>query len=254
MKKKENVVNEVIEGTMELGSDAAMALMGLSTAGTKGLLVSGLLIAGKRILTSALTQKEKDRVDVVYKMAVEQIMERLKNGSIPRKDLNKERYIELTEGTLLKAKDSYQEKKLPLIANLLATAPFTHTPIENMNQTLIYAEQLSYRQLCELAVIGRNEWGNALKLSDEPLFRKNAKHRINEEVQGVYSEINHLLVIGIIEQELSPGAGPAISSGMYMFSPAKLRLLYPGMLLSSGMRLDEVDKRVFNQIVKVLKS
>lgn len=171
-KKKDNVANEVIGGVVDFGGNAAIALAGVSTAGPPGLLASGLLIAGKRILTSVLTQKEKDRTEKVYEMAVKQVLEKLEDGATPRKDLSKERYIELTEGTLLKAKDSYEEKKLPLIANLLATTPFTNTPIENMNQTLIYAEQLSYRQLCEIEVIGQNEWEGKHNLSNKALNQR----------------------------------------------------------------------------------
>lgn len=252
--KKDNLTNELIEGVIDFGGDATIALTGLSVAGTQGLLVSGLLIAGKRILSRVLTQKEKDRVDKVYEMAIRQIVQKIESGSSPRKDLNKERYIELTEGTLLKAKDSYEEKKLPLIANLLAAAPFTNTPVENMNQTLIYAEQLSYRQLCEIAVVGQNEWAGELKLSNKPLAQVENKKRYDELITGIYAEVNHLLVLGLIGQELSKGSGPATPSGMFMFAPASLKLLYPGRLLYNGLRLDEVDMRVFKQVVSALSS
>lgn len=252
--KKDSITNEIVEGAIDFGGDAAITLAGLSVAGPQGLLVSGLLIAGKRVLSRVLTQREKDRADRVYEMAIKQIVQKIEGGTSPRKDLSRERYIELTEGTLLKAKDSYEEKKLPLIANLLAAAPFTNTPIENMNQTLIYAEQLSYRQLCEIAVVGQNEWENRLKLSNQPLGQTEGKKKYDELVTGIYAEVNHLLVLGLIGQELSKGAGPAIPSGMFMFAPANLKLLYLGRLLFNGLRLDEVDKRVFEQVVSALKN
>jgi hypothetical protein len=60
---------------------------------------------------------------------------------------------ELAEGTLLAAKDTYEKKKLPLIATLLANAYFTPSPVANLVDALHTAEMLSYRELCILAVV-----------------------------------------------------------------------------------------------------
>ena len=167
--------------------------------------------------------------------------------------INKEKYRELFEGALLKAKESYEEKKLPLIGYLIANSLFTNTPITNNIQSLIYAEQLSYRQLCIIAVIGQNEWQGFHKLTDKPLYKQDRKNLFDEEIEGIYSDLNHLLALGIIGQELSPGAGPTIPSGMFFIAPALLKLQYAGRLLHNGMMLDSINKKDIIKIVQLLR-
>lgn len=197
-----------------------------------------------------LSPMEKNRLEAIQKLAEDKFKEQIERGSGLRKDIKQINLRELYEGMLLAARESYEEKKLPLIANLIATAPFTSTPVDNLVQTLITAEQLSYRQLCILGVIGQNEWGNIFKLRDKPLQGKNYT---DEKVVGIYQDLNYLTALGIIGQVLAEGTGPAISSGAQLIAPASLVLLYPGRLLFNAMRLDTVDKREFDEIVKVLK-
>src|SRR5581483_4662925 len=59
---------------------------------------------------------------------------------------------ELVEATLVAAADTYEERKLPYLAHLLAAITFepgiTHA---HANRLITVADQLSYRQLVELA-------------------------------------------------------------------------------------------------------
>ena len=239
--------------SIEAGSSLAGTGIGLFIAGPVGALLGAVVAPiASGFLKRALTQKETDRVERMYFLAIRRINENIKAGKPLRKDLDEARLQELTEGTLLKAKDTYEEKKLPFIANLLANAPFTHTPVTDLNQTLIYAEQLSYRQLVIISVIGRNV-NNGLHLSLDPLKLKDKKMQLEERVQGIYSDINHLLAIGILGQEMAPGAGPAISSGMFLISPSQVILLYSGRLIFSGMLLDYIDKKDADEIIEILK-
>lgn len=252
MNKKQ--ITEFKELGVDATSGAVGAVAGAVLLGPVGAIVGSLITTGASyVLKRDLAKRERKRVEIVYDLALKKIKEKIDQGAGIRKDLDKEKLKELTEGTLLRAKDSYEEKKLPLIANLLAAAPFTSTPPENLNQSLIYAEQLSYRQLCILEIVYMNEWGEVKDLTDDPLFKKNGLAQLDEAVEGVYSDINHLLVLGLIGQELSPGAGPAISSGMFMISPARLRLLYPGRLLVNGLLLDQIEKDEIEAIVDVLR-
>jgi hypothetical protein len=249
--KKTDIKNQILEGAVDWSGDiAVLAASGMLTP--QSFVLGGMVNIGKRIISTLVTQKEIDRVEKVHEMAFALAQEKINSGSKVRKDID-ERFIELTEGTLLKAKDSYEEKKLPLLANLLANSAFTNTPIENLNQTLIYAEQLSYRQLVEISVIGINHWDGSLNLSGSTLSQIKPLTVFDEKILGVYSEISHLMSLGIIGQFLTHDSGPAIPSGIGMISPAELHLLYPGDLLYQSMLLDEVDKQIFDQVVGVLK-
>lgn len=238
---------------IDTGSSVAGAATGLMVAGPPGAIMGAIVtpIAGS-LLKRFLTQKEKDRIQRVVDLAAKAFQENIKKGAGVRKDLDKQRFQELTEGVLLKAKDAYEEKKIPLIANLLAATPFTNTPIDNMNQTLIYAEQLSYKQLCLLSIVGSG-WGKELGLSDKPLIKQSKTNLFNENVEGVYADLNHLLVLGLIGQVFSKEAGPAIPSGMYMISPSSLELLYPGRLVYNSMQLAGIDDFELDPFIKILR-
>lgn len=243
----------VTEVGIDTGSNVAGASIGLIAAGPVGAIVGAVVSpVAAAVLKRVLTKKEKDRVEKVYKLSISKIHENISAGKPLRNDIDRERLKELTEGTLLKAKDTYEEKKLPFIANLLANAAFTNTPVSNLNQTLIYAEQLSFRQLTIVSVIGRNI-NNEFNLSKDPLMSKDKKLQIDENSMGVYSDINHLMALGILGQELSAGAGPAIPSGVLLISPALLISLYPAILLHSSMVLDYIDQKDTDEIISILK-
>lgn len=206
------------------------------------------------VLKRFLSKKEKTRIQKVAEIANKLIQKKINKGAKPTDNAKNPKVGELFEGTLLAAKDSYEEKKIPLFANLFATAPFTNTPINNMVQTLIMAEQLSYRELCIVSVIGWNEWNKLSKLTDKPLYSIKDRELPDENTQGIYEDINHLLVLGIIGQVFDKKAGVvAVASGSQFIAPANLILLYPGKLLFNGMQLDFVDKKDFTDIVDVLK-
>lgn len=243
---------ELAELSIDAGSGLVGVVAGLTIAGPPGAILGAIVtpVAG-RLLKRILTKREKSRIQKTIELSSQKFEENIKKGAGLRKDLNVLQFQQLTEGILLKAKDTYEEKKIPLIANLLANAPFTSTPLDNLNQSLIYAEQLSYRQLCLIAIIGTG-WGEKVGLTDKPLIKQDKKMQLDETVEGVYSDLNHLLVLGILGQVFSKEAGPAIASGMYLISPANLELLYPGRLLYNGMLLGAMDLSELNSFIKIL--
>ncbi len=252
MRRVSDKNNENIETAIEVGSSVVGAGTGLVIAGPPGAVLGAIITPiASNVLKRYLTSREKSRIQKVVDLANKRFEENIDKGAGMRKDLDKKQFQELTEGLLLKAKDMYEEKKIPLVANLLAATPFTNTPLVNMNQTLIYAEQLSYRQLCLIAIIG-NGWGEKIGLTNKPLSKQDKSKHYDEIVEGVYSDLNHLVVLGLVGQVFTKGAGPAIASGMYQIAPAYLDLLYPGRLLYNGMVLGMLSAEELDPLIKVL--
>lgn len=250
MNNKKPKALEVI--TSKIVAAGSGAIIGTLIGGVPGTIIGAAYGAAMDDISQRmLSPMEKNRLETIQKLAESKFKEQMERGAGLRKDINQINLKELYEGMLLTARESYEERKLPLIANLIATAPFTNTPVENLIQTLITAEQLSYRQLCIIGVIGQNEWENIFKLREEPL---QGKHYTDEKIMGIYQDLNYLVALGILGQVLAEGAGPAISSGAELIAPVNLVLLYPGKLLFNAMNLDTVDKKDFDEIVKILKS
>lgn len=252
MKQKNQSAKKIV---IETVSGVAGAGVGLVLVGPVGALIGGAtapILAD--VLQRFLSEREKSRVERVAEIANKLIKKQINSGSKPTANAKNKKIAELFEGTLLAAKDEYEYKKIPLLANLFAKAPFTNTPIDNNIQTLILAEQLSYRQLCVISVIGQNQWGNSFRLSTRPLpFSLTGRGSPNEKTQGIYEDVNYLLVLGIIGQVFHKGERPAIASGTHFIAPANLILLYPGRLLFNGMLLEQVNKKCINEVINALK-
>ena len=108
-----------------------------------------------------LSVREDNRICVVLKDAINKINLRLENGDIPRQDESFwiENRVEssdakaILEGVLLKARDEYEEKKLPYYSNLIAQMVFDHSwNYQRLNAMIRMFEQLSYRQLQLMAL------------------------------------------------------------------------------------------------------
>ena len=242
--------------SIDSGTNAAGGLLGFVIGGPVGAVVGGAIVPiAKDILSRALSVYETKRIASVIEDAQKKIKKLIDTGSPTRKDLNSQKMKELIEGTLLKASRTYQSKKLPLIANLLAIAPFTNTPIENLNQTLVLAEQLSYQQLCILSIIGHNSFGaEKFKLSDKE-WQSERKIKGDERHMGVYEDINYLTRNNLVFQVSSEGekyVGIA-SFGITNIIPRNLILDYFGRLLFNGLRLAQIKPEDFKEIIEILK-
>jgi len=237
---------------LSLGASTIGAAVSFQVGGAEGVMIGSALTAVvKDIGRRLLSPKEISRIERVRREAEEKIIANLNKGSKPRKDLRKELLEELLEGTLLLARKTYEEKKLPYISNLLATTPFTNTPIENMSHTLQVAERLSYRQLCLLAIIDKQEYGD-IGLSNKPFNEEKGKHH-NELAKGIYQDLNLMIVDGIIAMVVSKEAGAMMAAGVGFIVPTELKLLYPGDLLVNGMGLSGIPSSETKPLIKMLK-
>jgi len=170
-------------------------------------------------------------------VAGELVEKTLGDGAKPRADLEDGQMTRLLEGALLAAKDTYEERKLPLLANLLATAPFTATPLPNLVGTLQVAESLTYRQLCILAVIRPYVGWPIPTLTTKNLVNLFGQEPLAEATEGVLSDLVSLVGQNLVVHAPG-GAITAVVTGDLI--PAEMVLTHPGRLLYNGLRLGAV--------------
>jgi hypothetical protein len=224
---------------------------GFATAGPLGAVV-GLAVesVAEDVVKRFLSPKELTRIEKVLELAAIKHDEHIKKGLALRDDIDRDKYEEFFEGMLLKARESHEEKKIPLLANLFARVPFTNTPIENMMQTLIYAEQLSYRQLCILSVIQFAVFRSSLLSNSE--YRDIRKQRPDEKTEGIFQDMFYMMRQGFIGQSRDEGRSLINITIPADIMPAYVVLLYPGMLLYNGLDLVSVEEVDRKSIIDVL--
>lgn len=245
-------MNKMKDIAIDSSASGAGAGVGLVVAGPAGAVIGAIIPPIlSDVLRRMLSKKEKSRIEKVAKLAMQKIQEKIEKGERPTANAKDEKVKELFEGTLLKAKEAYEIKKIPLLANLFANAPFSNTPLENLNQALIFAEQLSYQQLCILSLLENSQFGKELGLSKEP-FSREYKSKSDERTVGIYQDIAYMMQIGIIGQR-EPGAShlrAVLGGTLGNIVPNHLVLLMT--LLFNALQLDKIDEADKQEIRKAL--
>lgn len=195
-----------------------------------------------------LSPREGERLQTVVSLAIQQIAARRAEGTEPRTDLDPSQLTELLDGTLHAAKDSYEAKKLPLLANLLAAAPFTGTPLVNLVGSLYLAESLTYRQLCILAVLKPYEPWPGPELTTDNIETLMGDEPLTESKEGILQDLLHLMSVGLVRGPTNLMTITATGD----VSPATLQLTYQARLLHNGMRLQTVPTEDLTEILAVL--
>lgn len=245
----------------EVGIDAATAVLQTSITiavpTPEGqLIASGIASAIGDVAKRFLSPREEDRVEDVIRLAAKKIKEAEQAGAKPRADLEPGMLEELAEGTLLAAKDTYEKKKLPLIASLLASAYFTPSPVANLVDALHTAEMLSYRELCILAVVWPQDPWHGPPLTNRTVNDLLAISPMTEEIQGIIFDM-----VGLAERQLVmpfrklPGSATSQFIALVPMGdlvPAELRLMYPGRMLFFGLKLTDIPASDREEILRVL--
>lgn len=167
--KERRSLRSFLEMGSEIGGSVFGAAIGLMVEGPSGAVAAavGAPVASRMLRDGALefmdrtlSYRERMRVASVVALAAERIDKKLKQGFEPRHDGffdgepgNRSAAEEIAEGVLIAGQREHEEKKLPYLANLLANIAF-HAEIDRAYANLLVSlsEQLSYRQLCLLAL------------------------------------------------------------------------------------------------------
>jgi len=239
----------------EVGLNAATAVLQtsitLAVPTPEGQLVAaGIASAIGDVAKRFLSPREEDRVQEVMRLAAEKIKETKKSGTTPRADLEPGMLEELAEGTLLAAKDTYEQKKLPFLASLLSNAYFFSTPVPNLLGALHAAEELTYRQLCILAAVWPLDPWDGPALTNGTLNDLLAVRPMTEDIQGIVFD-----VVALVQQHLvMPFRKGQYIAGVTMAElvPAELRQTYPGRVIFIGMKLADIPAEDRDEILHVL--
>ncbi|EJR4285269.1 hypothetical protein N0025_002416 [Escherichia coli] len=136
--------------------------LGAAGAGSLGVIVAK---AGTKLLSDmaerAMSAREKVRVGAAAAVAFDKIERAVLSGNEPRKDgfFNSEEgkrsnAEEILEGTLRRAREEYEEKKILLLGNFYANMVYSPgVSTEEANYYLRLFDSLTYRQLCIMSLI-----------------------------------------------------------------------------------------------------
>ncbi len=119
-----------------------------------------------------------------------------------------------------------------------------------MNQVLITTEQLSYRQLCIIAILGPQQWGEGKLLSNKILYDE--KHKISDEhFRGVYEDVMILINMGLVLHAANFIGG--YTGAATNITPRKLHLQYFGEVLFNAMGGDsDMKQEMIGEVLSVL--
>jgi hypothetical protein len=229
--------------TSDTAIDTTLATFGAALALVLPFPLGPIVAAGAAttmadILKTA-SHRQHARMTNMVTTAAAGIRDQVAAGAVTtRSEAEAERLVEVVEGSLLAARDAFEQRKLPLIANLLATAPFTGTPIANLVSTLSLIERLTYRQLCLLALIpGYLPSDSDVVEDSRRLFatREGTRSAHGEWLEGIAAELTSLEQQGVIVAGAIPTTGEDMAAGAKV--SGSFALTYAGRILANGTHL-----------------
>jgi hypothetical protein len=153
-------------------------------------------------LNRGMAKRERQRVGLVYALTAAAIQRRLDAGERIRDDdffdrdiTNRSKADEIAEAVLIAAQTEHEERKLPYLANLLASFAFESGIDQGMANYLVkLASALTYREYC-LLEIANNRHGYNLR----PPGHLNLSQRENPvQVFAVLAECFELYRLGLV--------------------------------------------------------
>lgn len=177
-------------------------------SGVGGPIASGVAALLKELAARQLSPRECTRIAAATDVATDRISTRLIAGHLRRSDSffddvqpGRSPSQELLEAVLLKARDSFEEKKVRYIGLFYANLVFSdYVSPQSAHYLLKELERLTYRQLCLLALVGAKE-----QLDVEALRRP--EHG-NPELEALKREEMDLHSTDLGTKGLIVGAGP----------------------------------------------
>lgn len=209
MPENDDKAKQLIEAGTEIAGAAVGGALGFlaggplaaASAGAFGVVIAKG--AGKLLTDVAnrhLSQREEIRVGAAAAFALSIIQDRLKEGEKPRDDGfftsrtgGRSSAEEIFEGVLHKSKNEHEEKKVRIFASIFANIAFTSgLRVGEANHILQIADNLTYRQMCLLALFHRKEEIRDLQFAESPSSSKSF------ETISILQEIYQLYNFGLL--------------------------------------------------------
>lgn len=257
MSESNSKLKKIIEKGSEIGGSVSGAVIGLAIAGPVGA-IGGALVSpilteiyrkvGFEVSERLISNREEIRVGATYSLAYSKIEKKIKKGEVPRNDdfmnsnnSNRSGAESILEGTLLKARNDYEEKKIKFYANFLANINFDSTiSYEKGNTLLRIMEQLSYRQFTILAYIKRVDVLKSGKWMESFHDERNLEIL---KYQDFYAEL-----LDLYNHQLLKQAGAAIGMSISSF-----KLSHLGNEVYNLLELENLDKEGLDKIKFVVQ-
>lgn len=250
------LASELIAAGEEIAGTSAATALGLFLGGPGGAMLGS--IAGPVLLRACrygvdfarryLGPREKVRVGAAFSFAVQRIEERRINGDAVRDDgfflspiEGRADADEILEGVLLTAQREHEEKKVPFLGYLWANVAFEEQiDRSTANHAIRLAQELSYRQLCLLALVRRKDE------FELPESAAQSPAGMSWEAWSLWEELDDL---GFAKKELVgvPGRLPT-----NIGSPAALTLWTFGLLLYDLLDLSKIKRDELAKLAALL--
>lgn len=254
--KQSEKLKLIIDKGSEVGGSVAGATIGLAIAGPAGAIAGafvGPLISaafkkvGTEISEKIMGPREQARVGATYTLALEKTSKMIEDGKEVRGDdffdtqeNDRSKSESILEGTFLKARNEYEEKKIKCYSNFLANLNFeSSVGFEKSNTLLRILEQLSYRQIAILAYFTEID-----ELSTERwmiLFK-------DKEELGKYQDF-YFELMDIYNKQLLQQTG-----GGFSMSASSLGISPLGKVLCNLISIEEIDEGDKLEIAKIIES
>lgn len=249
----------IIEKGSEIAGGIYGTALGLLFAGPVGALGGALMgpivtelfkRIGGEMAERFLSKREEIRVGATIGLAFSKIESEIQKGKALRNDEFNQTGIDgsrsgaeaILEGTLLKSRSEYEEKKIPFYANFLANMNLDSSiSFETGNTLLRIIEQISYRQISILAYCESVESIDTDKWAVSFL-----RNQMLGKYQDLYSEIMDLYNKQLLQQAGIEGLGMTAKS---------MKLSQLGKLFYSLLNLEMVnveDKRLIQSSIDAI--
>lgn len=255
--KRKERIRDLIGAGSEITGGAIGGAIGFLAAGPVGAAALGaggvavskaLMHVGNELSERLLGPRERMRIGATLAFAAKEINERIKNGEKIRSDgffdkigSNRSGAEELAESVLLRSQREAEEKKVPLLAHLLANISFSPEISVALGEQMIKAtESLTYRQLCILRL-------GAIK--DRSSLRQTDYHEQKTFTRDLYQVLHECLDLynrGFIR------IGSSAVLGMTDINPSQLEIQGLGVDLHNWMQLWQIPDSDIAPVVTVL--
>jgi hypothetical protein len=198
--------------------------------------------------------REVVRVGAVAAYAGAAIKEQLGSGALPRDDgffgqdavSNRSSADEVLEGILLKARDSYEEKKLIYIGRLYASIAFTPSiNSAQANHLITLSGQLTYRQLVVISIGGRQAFTHNPILRDKNFTSDESRVGLTSNVTSLMTEVFDLYQRGLIADKST-----AAWLGMTSINLGNIIVEGTGMTLYAAMMLNRMPEDEWSEFLQ----
>jgi len=217
--------------------------------------------------STILAQREQARIGATAAFAIEKITNMKKLGLEPRKDgffdkdhTGRSNAEEIFEGVLLKAKNMHEERKAKILGNIFANVAFhTELSLGEANHLVQIAEDLTYRQMCILALIKKKDELSGIRLKQDSydeafVFEADDGIHIDfsSKTRSVLQQTYELFNRGLI---ICTSAKPDITALMTASDiiPSELLLTIMGIKYYEIMELDDIDEKDVREVAQYLQ-